>query len=55
MEVSKIVMYIIAATIALCTALVLLAKGVDAMPYGAIGLVGAGVFFVVSLGMTRLH
>ena len=47
--VSKIVMYIIAVTFVLCDVLVLLAKGVDAMPFGIYGLIGSLVFIVAAL------
>lgn len=53
-DVGKPIMYIIAATIAVCTALVLVAKGVDAMPFGWIGVVGAVIFLVAAIAMTRI-
>ena len=51
--VSVIIMYVIAGMIIACTALVLAFKGVNAMPYDAIGLVGAGVFTAAALGMAQ--
>ena len=51
--VSVIIWYIIAAMIVACTALVLLAKGVKAMPFDYIGVVGAVLFTVAALAMSR--
>ncbi len=51
--VSTIVMYTIALTIALCSIIVLVFKGVDAMPYDAVGIVGAVVFVAVAIGMAQ--
>jgi len=51
--VSVIVMYIIAVTFVLMTALVLLAKGLDAMPFGIWGLLGAVVFTVAAILMAQ--
>jgi hypothetical protein len=51
--VSKIVMYIIAVTFVLCDALVLLAKGLDAMPFGIYGLIGSLVFIVAAVLMAQ--
>ena len=52
-DVGKIVMYIIAVTIVVMTAIVLIFKGVNAMPFDWIGVVGAVVFTVAALAMTR--
>jgi hypothetical protein len=54
-EVSQIIMRVIAGTIALCTIAVIAFKGVDYMPFKWIGVVGAAIFFSISLAMTRLH
>ena len=54
-KVGKIVMYIIAITIVVCSAAVILFKGVDAMPYDWIGVAGAVVFVVAALAMTRIE
>jgi FtsH-binding integral membrane protein len=51
--VSVVVMYTIALTIVLCTLIVLVFKGVDAMPYDAIGIVGAVIFTGVAIGMAQ--
>ena len=48
-------MYIIAITLVLAVGVVLLAKGVDALPYGWIGAAVAGVLAVAAIAMTRLH
>jgi hypothetical protein len=53
-DVGKLIMYVIATTILVCTAMVLVFKGVDAMPFNWVGLVGAVLFFAAALGMTRL-
>lgn len=55
MEVSQIIMKVIAGTIALCTVAVVAFKGVDYMPFKWIGVIGALVFISISLAMTRLH
>lgn len=54
-KVSHIAMYIIAITLVLAVGVVLLAKGVDALPYGWIGAAVAGVLAVAAIAMTRLH
>jgi hypothetical protein len=51
--VSVIVMYIIAITFVLMTALVLLAKGLDAMPFGIWGLLGAALFTIAAVLMAQ--
>lgn len=52
--VSRGILYIIAGMIALCTLVVLAFKGIKAMPFDWIGLVGAIVLAAVSLALTRL-
>ncbi len=51
--VSVFVMYTIAITIVAGNVLVLLAKGVDAMPFGILGVLGSAVFVGASLGMAH--
>jgi hypothetical protein len=51
--VSVRVMYVIAITIVVCNAIVLLAKGVDAMPFGVIGVIGSLVFIAAALAMAQ--
>lgn len=51
--VSVRVMHLIAITIAVCVAIVLLAKGVDAMPFGILGVIGSVVFIAAALGMAQ--
>jgi hypothetical protein len=51
--VSVFVMYLIAVTIVVCDAIVLLAKGVDAMPFGVIGIIGSLAFIVAALAMAQ--
>ena len=51
--VSVVVMYIIAITFVLCDALVLLAKGLDAMPFGIYGLIGSLVFIAAAFLMAQ--
>jgi len=53
-DLGKIIMYVIAATILVCSSMVLVFKGVNAMPFNWIGLIGAVVFFVAALAMTRI-
>ena len=54
-DISRLVMYAIATTLVVCTALVLLYhRSVDGMPFGWVGLVGAVVFTLVALGFTRI-
>lgn len=51
--VSVRVMHVIAITIVVCDAIVLLAKGVDAMPFGILGVIGSVVFIAAALGMAQ--
>ena len=51
--VSVFVMYLIAGTFVVCDAIVLLAKGLDALPFGAIGLIGSFCFIVAALAMAQ--
>lgn len=51
--VSVFVMYTIAITIVVCNAIVLLAKGVDAMPFGFFGIIGSAVFLVAAVAMAE--
>ena len=51
--VSVFVMYLIAGTIIVCDAIVLLAKGIDAMPFGIIGVIGSLVFVAAALAMAQ--
>ena len=51
--VSVFIMYTIAITIVVCDVLVLLAKGMDALPFGVIGLLGSAVFVAAALGMAQ--
>jgi hypothetical protein len=53
-KVGAIVMWIIAITLVVCTAGVLLFKGVNAMPYDWIGVIGAAIFAVAAVAMTRI-
>lgn len=53
-KVSHIAMYILAITLVLCVAVVLVFKGIDAMPHGWLGVAVAGVLTVAALAMTRL-
>lgn len=53
-KVSHIAMYILAIMLILCVAVVLLFKGIDAMPHGWLGVAVAGVLTVAALAMTRL-
>ena len=55
-DISRLIMYVIATTLVVCTAIVLLYHGgVGGMPFGWVGLVGAVVFTVVALGFTRVR
>lgn len=54
-NVGRIVMYIIAATIVVCSVGVILFKGVNAMPFDWYGVAGAIVFTVAALAMTRIE
>jgi hypothetical protein len=51
--VSVFVMYTIATTIVVCNAIVLLAKGLDAMPFGILGVVGSAVFIAAAIAMAQ--
>ena len=51
--VSVIVMYTIAITIVVCNVIVILAKGVDAMPFDCFGIIGSVVFIAAALGMAQ--
>ena len=51
--VSVFVMYTIAITIVVCNAIVLLAKGVDAMPFGIIGVIGSVVLAAAPTARAR--
>jgi amino acid transporter len=51
--VSVFVMYLIAGTFVVCDAIVLLAKGMDALPFGVIGLIGSLCFIVAALAMAQ--
>lgn len=54
-KVSHFAMYIIAITLVVCVATVLLAKGLQAMPFGWIGVAFAAVLAVGAVAMTRIH
>ena len=54
-KLGKYAMRTIAGTIALMTAVVLAAKGVDGFPFGVYGLIGAGVLFAVSLAVGQVE
>jgi hypothetical protein len=54
-KVGKIVMYIIAITLIVCSVAVIVFKGVDAMPFGWYGVAGAVVFVLAALAMTRIE
>ncbi len=47
-------MYILAITLILCVAIVLVFKGIDAMPHQWLGVAVAGVLAVAALAMTRI-
>jgi hypothetical protein len=51
--VSVRVMHLIAGTIIAGNVLVILAKGVDAMPFDYIGIVGSAVFVAAAFGMAH--
>jgi len=51
--VSVFVMYTIAITIVVCNVIVILGKGVDAMPFDYYGIVGSVVFIAAALGMAQ--
>ena len=52
---SHIVMYILAITLVVCVGVVLLAKGITAVPHQWLGVAIAGVLAVAALAMTRLN
>ena len=54
-KVSHIVMYILAITLVVCVGVVLLAKGITAVPHQWLGVASAGVLAVAALAMTRLN
>jgi hypothetical protein len=54
-NVGKIVMYIIAITLIVCSVCVILFKGVDAMPFDWYGVAGAVLLTVGALAMTRVE
>jgi hypothetical protein len=51
----KIAMRIIAGTIVLMAAIVLIAKGVDGFPFKVYGLIGAAVLAIVSLAVGQVE
>ncbi len=53
-SVSHYVMYILAATLVACVALVLAFKGISAVPHQWLGVAIAGILAVLALAMTRL-
>jgi hypothetical protein len=53
-KVGSVVMYIIAITLFLCSAGVIIFKGVEGMPYEWIGVIGAAFFIVAAIAMTRV-
>jgi hypothetical protein len=53
-EVSRIIMFIIASTLFVCAGMVIAFKGVHAMPYTWVGVVGAVIFMAGALAMTRV-
>jgi hypothetical protein len=52
--VGRIVMWIIAITLFLCSAGVIIFKGIDGMPYDWIGVIGSAIFIVAAIAMTRV-
>ena len=54
-KVSHIAMWIIAITLVVCVAIVLLFHGVSSMPFGWIGVAVALVLAAAAVLMTRLH
>jgi hypothetical protein len=52
--VGRIVMWIIAITLFVCSAGVIIFKGIEAMPYDWIGVIGAAIFIVAAIAMTRV-
>ncbi len=51
--VSVFIMYTIAITIVVCNVIVILAKGVDAMPFDYYGIIGSVVFIAAAIGMAQ--
>lgn len=54
-RINHVVMYILGATLLVCTAIVLAFKGPDAMPFGWIGVGFAVALAIAAFAMTRLH
>jgi hypothetical protein len=54
-KLGKIAMRVIAGTIILMAAVVLVAKGVDGFPFGIYGLIASGVLVVVSLAVGQVE
>ncbi len=55
MDLSRLVMYIIAGTIVVCSAIVMLLNGPDGMPYEWYGIAIAALFVAISLAFTRVR
>jgi membrane protein required for beta-lactamase induction len=54
-QLGKIAMRVIAGTIILMAAVVLVAKGIDGFPYGIYGLIASAVLVVVSLAAGQVE
>jgi hypothetical protein len=54
-QLGKIAMRVIAGTIILMSAIVLVAKGVDGFPFHVYGLIGAGVLTAISLAVGQVE
>jgi hypothetical protein len=54
-QLGKIAMRVIAGTIILMSAIVLVAKGVDGFPFQVYGLIGAAVLTVISLAVGQVE
>jgi hypothetical protein len=54
-QLGKIAMRIIAGTIVLMSAIVLIAKGVDGFPFKVYGLIGAAVLTAISLAVGQVE